>query len=373
MSYTINTSRIAISKKELTAAEIAKKNFNKMSAANRINELYDNDILYKDILSQIINKMNEYHDDLAFDSLSTNTWYIAFENFSMENYDNFTGNLLLFNFLDYIINDEDIIIFNSISNKYQNKDYNPKYLDLKFSDSIKNVKTYKRNVDDNGKITYEKSDSSEKKIYKITRNFEIITKSKLTELGKTFSRINSFLISSEPIIINEIEKLHPFNDITLGKAKYLFMLPSENSNGEGDKILNKPLYMPYKIEEVQNSNDNNGGEQSAETKVLRFEREEYVRSNSIYDTYNVIMSDAIFMYLDDEQLENNVLNNVNFESDKLIISKWAEDSLYHFGLKNETDAIVEETVTFTLDIDGKTYSASTHVILTNPDAGQAAG
>lgn len=41
MSYTINISKNKTSKKELTEAEIAKKNFNKMSATDRINKLYD--------------------------------------------------------------------------------------------------------------------------------------------------------------------------------------------------------------------------------------------------------------------------------------------------------------------------------------------
>lgn len=106
-------------------------------------------------------------------------------------------------------------------------------------------------------------------------------------------------------------------------------------------------------------------EPSTETKVLSFEHGHYENNDHIYTDYNLIMSDAIIMYLDHEVLDNNVLDSIVFNHDKFVFFKWDVDNMYHFGLKNENDKMVEGDVTVTLNIDSKTYSASTRVILRN--------
>lgn len=267
-SIIINTSRIAIPKKELTEAEIAKRNFNKMSAADRINTLYDNDIninnkldLYENLLKAIINKIEELHQDeeaASFNTLlSTDTWYIAFETnetTSIPKNININRFVTMFNVVNCfnvttIESENDSYIVLTLSDEYQTEKFKPKYFDIIFSNNIEDVKTYTKNEQNK----YVESDSSNRIIYSITREKHIITKTSKAELVTIVTKMGTdgFMTSN-----NEIYPGYELNARSINN----FANKVENYFMDKEQL---ELYLPFKFTKYDNTTNGQPSNQTS--------------------------------------------------------------------------------------------------------------
>lgn len=286
---TIDLNKSTEQKHELTEDEIAKINFNKKGSSQKFNQLYDTSVehtskleehatkleehttkleehtskleecdnvnesqqdeldIYKNMLKSIVIKFDELHPNITFNLLSSDTFYIAFENSEDSQIDinNFKFNFDIYNFLSIDPDVTDIVNFNKINDEYQTKTFSPKYLNLEFSETVDDVKTYKRNVNDN-EITYAESDATDKKIYSIRRELKIFNTTEHEAIKQYFAAQASNLDTLK----NEV-----YPEKTINASSIDTITAVLNNDSFFATALYTPVIIEEYTEEINNATD----------------------------------------------------------------------------------------------------------------------